>query len=221
MEVKDFILGLLSGIILSALITCIIFKPYIQIGSKNTIDNNTTIVEEETEDKTKEETEDITKASKTTIEKQAGTPDDPYYYQLDGLSDEDRFKAAMENIESITVDLSQYDNDIDYTVDYETLSYVLKFDNGHNKWYTSDHKNAPIVNKDENGIIFTCPLCNNKLYVFDSAGVAASSCFKCYGCDYESAQVWIEHCSDERIATNRLIYLAVINRLEYNTRYSY
>ena len=73
---------------------------------------------------------------------------------------------------------------------------------------------------EENDLVeFGCPECGYQLWCFDSHGTAASAELRCTNCAWESYQVYIEHCEDEKVAKGILLELYDKGELTQNFRF--
>lgn len=79
-------------------------------------------------------------------------------------------------------------------------------------------ENHPYL-KENDLVEFGCPKCGYQLWCFDSHGTAASAELRCTNCAWESYQVYIEKCEDEKVAKGILLELYDKGELTQNFRF--
>ena len=127
--------------------------------------------------------------------------------------------------EYVKLTMSKYDEEkrsyeITKGTVYFTMGLVESIKDTCMSYDKNTYYSAPLVaSTDTNygkALKFVCPKCTHDLHVHDEAVKNATAYFVCPECNYVSAGVWVDNCDCEELATNRLVYLALINDLYYN-----
>ena len=118
--------------------------------------------------------------------------------------------------EVVQPDTSQFEEELELPPNQ--LSYTIY----HNYYSLPAYiiqENHPCL--EENDLVeYGCPECGYQLWCFDSHGIDASAELRCTNCDWESYQVYIENCEDEKVAKEILLELYDKGELIQNFRFN-